>query len=137
MGNYIRNLIFMYRDNSGARVSQFGANWPNPATLYWDTRPQDVLEAYNWAGQVWERYGYANIAPGGGALALDSAGGFDTGVMPYDFIHDFGGFAGRENRDLWLPTLGSTRLELGGTWGVAGTLYVLTNDVSVAGNVFL
>jgi len=137
MGNYIRNLIFIYRDGSGVRQTQFGANWPNPATIYWDTRPQDVLEINNWAGQVYERYGYSNIAPAGGAIALDAAGGFDTGVMPYDFAHEFGGFVGRENRDLWLPTLGSTRLEIGGTWGVAGTLYVLTNDVSVAGNVFL
>ena len=137
MGNYIRNLIFMYRDASGVRVSQIAANWPNPATLYWDTRPQDVLEINNWMQQVYERYSYSTWSPGGTAIPFDAAGGLDTGIMPYDFAHEFNGQVGRENRDLWLPTLGSTRLELGGTWGTAGTLYVLTNDVSVAGDVFL
>lgn len=138
MGNYIRNLIFIYRDGSGVRsINQTSsANWPNPLTVYWDTRPQDLIEVNNWMRQVYERYGYSTIAPGGGAIALDAAGGLDQGVMPYDFCHEFKGQVGFENNDLWLPTLGSTRLEVGGTFGVAGTLYVLTNDVSIAGNVF-
>jgi hypothetical protein len=42
-----------------------------------------------------------------------------------------------ENRDLWLPTLGSTRLELQGSFGGAGVLTVLTNDVAIAGSVFI
>lgn len=137
LGNYLRNILVYFRDGSNARVSQLSANWPNPLTLYWDTRPQDVLEVNNWLGQIYERYGYSPIAPGGGAVAYDTANGLDTGVMSYDFCHEFDGSVGMELRDLWLPTLGSTRLELGGSFGVAGTLYVLTNDVSVAGNVFV
>lgn len=137
MGNYLRNLILIYRDVSNNRVSQFGANWPDPLTLYWDTRPQDVLAQEIFAQQIYERYTYRSFTDGGGAIALDTNGGYDTGVMPYDFAHELTGQVGRENRDLWLPTLGSTRLEFGGTWGVAGTLYVYTNDVSVAGDVFL
>lgn len=156
MGNYLRMLIFLFRDGSGVRP--VGANafvpgsttvqagpgatqyWPNPITLYWDTRPQDLIETYNLAQQIYERYGYGGQFGTIGATAapaLDSPGGLDSGVFPYDFAHEFKGQVGFELRDLWLPTLGSTRLEIGGTWGAAGTLYVLTNDVAVAGNVFL
>lgn len=136
MGNYIRNLILIYRDGSNNRLSQF-SQWPDPVTLYWDTRPQDTLPVELWAAQMYERYGYRSFTDGGGAVALDSNGGLDTGVCVYDFCHELTGQVGRENRDLWLPTLGSTRLEFGGTWGTAGTVYVYTNDVSVAGDVFL
>jgi hypothetical protein len=137
MGNYLRNLILIYRDNTGARVSQDSANWPSPMELRWDTRPQELLLAEVWKERVYERYGYSKIALGGGSIAFDTAGGLDTGLMPFDFAHEFSGQVGLENRDLWLPTLGSTRLEFFGTWGLTGTLYVLTNDVSVAGDVFL
>lgn len=135
MGNYIRNLIFVYRDGSSVRLAD--SQWPTPATLYWDTRPLDQIEINNWNQQMYERYGYGGVL-GATVPALDSPQGLDTGVKAYDFCHEFDGGVGKENRDLWLPTLGSTRFEIGGTnWGTTGTLYVLTNDVSVAGNVFL
>lgn len=138
MGNYIRNLIFVYRATSDGTRGTADANWPDPATLYWDTRPLDAsIYRQQWQHTIFERYGYTNVAPGGGAAGNNSADALDPGVYPYDFAHEFKGQVGFENRDLWLPTLGSTRLEIGGTWGVAGTLYVLTNDVSVAGNVWL
>lgn len=138
MGNYIRNLIFILRATSDGTRATGDTNWPDPATLYWDTRPLDA-SVYKgiWQAQIYERYGYTNVAPGGAAIANNAAGGLDAGVFPYDFAHEFKGQVGFENRDLWLPTLGSTRLEIGGSWGAAATLYVLTNDVSVAGNVFL
>lgn len=139
MGNFIRNLIFIYRAAGGTRAGAGAANWPNPLTVYWDTRPLDLIEQNNWLTQMYNRYGY--FPPGtplpGVTAAYDSPGCLDNSVFVYDFMSEFTGHAGFENRDLWLPTIGSTRFEVGGTWGVAGTLYVLTNDVSVAGNVFL
>lgn len=135
MGNFVRNLIFIFRTAAGSR-SGADASFPDPATLYWDTRPVDLIERNAWLQQIYERYGYGAVI-GSGATAAESPQGRDLGVFPYDFCHEFQGKVGNENRDLWLPTIGSTRLELGGTWGVAGTLYVLTNDVSIAGNVFL
>lgn len=140
MGNFLRNLIFVYRASGGTRAGAGLSNFPNPATLYWDTRPLDLIEQNNWQTQMYERYGY--YPPGvvifpGVTAAGDAAGCQDVSVFTYDFTSEFTGHAGFENRDLWLPTIGSTRLELGGTWGTAGTLYVLTNDISVAGNVFL
>lgn len=130
VGNYIRNLILLYRDATGARVLNSAANWPDPAQLFYDTRPIDTVTARLWRKTMYERYGY-------GAGTIELVAGLDDGVFSYDFAHEFDGRVGNELNDLWLPTLSSTRLELQGSFGVAGTLEVLTNDVSVAGNVFL
>lgn len=135
VGNYIRNIIFILR-RAGTSRANGNADMPDPVTLYLDTRPLDTLERNNWLHQMFERSSY------GGALgttipANDAPGGLDNGVFVYDFMHEFDGSLGHENRDLWLPTLGSTRLEIQGTFGNAGVLTVLTNDVAIAGNVFL
>lgn len=128
VGNYLRNLIFVARRTAGTRANG-QSDWPEPATLFLDTRPLDIVTKVQWLLQVYERYGYS--------AALEAANGGDNGVFPYDYMHEFDGVAGHENRDLWLPTLSSTRLELQGTFANANTLTVLTNDVAVAGNVFL
>lgn len=141
VGNYIRNLIFVLRSGSApSQRSNAQTLWPTQTTLYLDSRPIDVITDTLWLNQMWERSGL------GGAYAVttavngnDLAFGQDNGVRVYDFAHEFDGSYGRENRDLWLPTLGSTRLELQGVFGtlVSGTLTVLTNDVAIAGNVFM
>lgn len=143
MGNYLRNLIFVYRNAAGSRISTTqDANFPDPATIYYDTRPLDTVSRAQWLDQISNRYGYNQNALGGlltavtAPLAVDTPGGRDSSVWPYDFCHEFDGGVGFENRDLWLPTYSSTRFEIGGTWGVAGTLTVLTNDVTIAGNVW-
>lgn len=139
VGNYVRNLIFVLRRGGTSRANGH-ADMPDPATLYLDTRPLDVIERNNWLNQMYERTGFGGRAAGGaltGSVALDAAGGLDAGVFMYDFAHEFDNSLGRETRDLWLPTLGSSRLELQGSFAQAGTLTVLTNDVAVAGSVFL
>jgi hypothetical protein len=105
-------------------------------TLYLDTRPLDIVERNNWKNQMYERTGFGGSV-GATTPAADSAQGLDNGVFVYDFTNEFDGTLGRENRDLWLPTQGSTRLELQGSFANAGTLTVLTNDVAIAGTVFL
>lgn len=135
VGNYIRNLIFIYRGTSNLR-SNGDTNWPDPSTILLDTRPIDIVDRLLWSSQMFERGG------GGRSLtttapANDTAGGQDYGVWVYDFTHEFDGGYGRELNDLWLPTLGSTRLELQGTFGQTGTVTVLTNDVAIAGNVWV
>jgi hypothetical protein len=140
VGNYLRNLIFILRDN-GSRANG-EADWADPTTIYLDTRPLDIIENNNWKHQMYERTGYgaqyatasAQVAP-----AADLARSLDNGVRVYDFMHEFDGTLGMENRDLWLPTLGSTRLEVQGVFGTltSGTLTVLTNDVAIAGSVFM
>lgn len=135
VGNYVRNLIMVYRRTAGTRVNG-QADFPTQSTLYLDTRPLDIIEKNNWTHQMFERSGFGG-AVGATVPAYDSPQGLDNGVFVYDFTHEFDGTYGFENRDLWLPTLGSTRLELQGSFANAGTLTVLTNDVAIAGSVFI
>jgi hypothetical protein len=139
VGNYLRNLVMILR-RAGTSRANGDTDMPDPTTIYLDTRPLDVIERNNWKNQMFDRTGLGGRAAGGAltaALALDTAGGLDAGVFVYDFAHEFDASLGRETRDLWLPTLGSSRLEVQGTFANAGTLTVLTNDVAVAGSVFI
>jgi hypothetical protein len=135
VGNYLRDLIFILRRGGTSRANGH-LDMPDPTTLYLDTRPLDIVERNNWLHQMYERTGFGG-AVGATVPALDAPQGLDAGVFVYDFMHEFDGSLGRENRDLWLPTLGSTRLEVQGTFANAGTLTVLTNDVAIAGSVFI
>jgi hypothetical protein len=135
VGNYIRNLIMVYRRTGGTRA-QGHTDMADPTTIFLDTRPLDMIERNNWLNQMYERTGYGKTV-GGNTPGLDTPNGLDSGVFVYDFAHEFDGTIGQENRDLWLPTLGSTRLEIQGSFANAGVLTVLTNDVAIAGSVFI
>lgn len=135
VGNYLRNLIFVLR-RAGTSRANGHTDLPDPTSLYLDTRPQDVIERNNWLHQMYERTGHGGKV-GATTPANDSARGLDNGVFVYDFAHEFDGALGNENRDGWMPTLGSSRLEVQGSFGNAGTLTVLTNDVAIAGSVFI
>lgn len=135
VGNYLRNLIFVVRRGGTSRANGH-TDIADPTTLYLDTRPLDIIEPNNWRHQMYERTGFGG-AVGTAVPALDAPQGLDAGVYVYDFMHEFDGALGRETRDLWLPTLGSTRLEIQGSFANAGTLTVLTNDVAIAGPVFM
>lgn len=126
VGNYLRNLVFMWTESSARTES----DWPDDFKLWLDSTPVELnIAAQLWRDRIFDRYGYIGT--------LDAAGARDTGVFPYDFCHEFDGVVGHELRDAWLLTNTSSRLEIEGTFGNAGTLYVITNDITVAGNVFL
>ena len=56
------------------------------------------------------------------------------GVFVYDFTHDDDGHPGNEDRNLWLPTVQATRLEVQGSFGTNATnLEIITNDVAPVG----
>jgi hypothetical protein len=137
VGNYVRNLILQFRRAGTSRANgETDLQAVDPVYLYLDTRPLDIIEPNNWRQQQYDRSGFGGSV-GATTPAADSARGLDNGVRSYDFCHEFDGTLGHENRDLWLPTLGSTRLEIQGNFGNAGTLKVLTNDVAIAGSVFI
>lgn len=136
VGNYIRNLIFVMEGSGGRDDGETIWNNADPLYLYLDTRPLDIIEPNSWRQQMYDRSGYG-AKVGTEIPALDAPRGLDNGVRVYDFMHEFDGTYGHENRDLWLPTLGSTRLELQFNASASGTLKVLTNDVAIAGNVFI
>ncbi len=117
-GNLLRNIIFIFRNTTPARNT---TNSPDPMRLEWDNKILDNWLQTMWLDQMQERYGQAA----------------DTGVLVYDFIHDADGRPGNENRHLYIPTVQGTRFEYVGTFGVAGTLTILVNDVAPAGGVVL
>lgn len=128
VGNYLRDLVFVFRDSSGSRAN--GANnFPDPASISWDTR---LLKAY--PRDLWRNDMARKFALTAGN---EAANGLDNGVFVEDYIHEFTGRAGYELRDGWLPTSQSTRLEIAGTFASSGTLTVLTNDVSPNGEIFV
>lgn len=131
VGNYLRELILVVRRTASTRANG-DVDFPDPLTVYLDTRPIDIVERNNFKNQMYERSGY-----GRAGVANEAAAGLDNGVFVYDFAHEFSGLIGQENRDLYLETQDSTRLELQGTFGNAGTLTVLTNDVQASGPIFL
>jgi len=121
VGNFIRTLVMVVRDENGARE---GADAPtDPLRLTLDSfdlfnDEMDVLRAI-----MARQYGYA-------LNAITNADD-DEGVFVYSFSHDFDGHPGGELGDLWLPTSQSSRLEIvGSVVNAAGTLDVLTNDVN-------
>ena len=139
VGNYVRNIIFTLRRAAGTRANG-QSDFPDPSTLILDARPLDVVSKTLWLEQMYRRTGFGARAQGAAttaAVTADTAGALDNGVFVYDFTHEFDQSLGQENRDLWLPTLGSTRLELQGSFANAGVLTVLTNDVAIAGTVFV
>ena len=137
VGNYIRNLIFTLRRAGTSRANgESDLMAADPVYLYLDTRPLDIIEPNNWRNTMYQRSGYGATV-GTEVPAANAPRGLDNGVRVYDFMHEFDGTYGHENRDLWLPTLGSTRLEVQFNAANAGTLEVLTNDVAIAGSVFI
>lgn len=135
VGNYLRNVLLVLRRTGTSRVNG-QADFPDPMTLLIDARPVAIVERNNFAQIMAERSGFG-CAIGATIPAYDAPEGLDNGVFVWDYTHEFDGALGTENRDLWQPTLGSTRFELQGTFANAGTLTVLTNDVAIAGNVFM
>lgn len=129
MGNMLRNLIFIWRDATSRASADTAGSFPDPASLYWDTRLLRTYDRTVWQDAMQRKYDFTG--------ALEAARGLDKGVFVEDYCHEFDGHVGQELRDGWLPTLQSTRYEIAGTFGAAGTLTVLTNDVAPAGDVYV
>lgn len=117
VGNLIRTLVFVLRNATPVRST---ADFPDPFRIEWDGKivtnsARNLLRHY-----IREAYGFNP----------------DTGVFVLQFTDDLDYKPGNEMRDLYLPTTQASRLELVGSFGAAGTLTILTNDVSPAGDVF-
>lgn len=127
VGNYLRQVIFVLR-RSGSRANG-QSDWPAETRFVRDAFPARYYADPVWKTIMFERTGFRNT--------IETAGGLDNGVRFHDYMHEFNGLLGFENRDLWQPTRSSTRLEIQGNFANAGTLDVIYNDVAVADNVFL
>jgi hypothetical protein len=117
VGNLIRNLLFIFRNATPARIS---TAFPDPVRVEWDGK---IL--FNMGSLIWQHY-----------MRERNQLTADTGVFAYQATFDLDYKPGNEMRDQYIPTTQATRLELVGSFGVAGTLTVLTNDVAPAGDVY-
>ena len=124
VGNFIRTLLFVFRDSTAARE---GATWPDPLQIHMDGRIIFNDNPVVYRGITAEKYGYNLTAV---ATAND-----DEGVAAFSFSHDFDGKPGAELKDLYLPTVQSTRLEFVGSIAEVGSLDILTNDISPVGHL--
>lgn len=127
-GNYLRQIIFVLR-RAGTSRANAQTDWPTETRFLRDAFPARYYADEVWQTIMWERTGYDQT--------IETKNGLDNGIRFHDYMHEFDGLLGRENRDLWQPTRGSTRLELAGSFANAGTLDVIYNDVAIAANVFL
>lgn len=142
LGNYIRLLIPIMRNSSGARIVTNG--WADPLQIVLDEDVKDNISQADYSRRLWEVYGYGGILPGTattlgtastGAIALDSSGGLDTGVWPIQYFNDTRDPA--ENVNFYLPTIESEDYLLRGSWGSAvSKLVTLVCEVLPQGSIF-
>lgn len=109
VGSLLRNLIFVCRNATPVRADNV---FPDPIIVNWDGRQLvNEPQAYRIADN------------------FQKLGKRITGVFVLPFCASVLGKAGDESPNLWLPTQQSTRLELNGNLGAAGSIQVIVNDV--------
>lgn len=118
VGNLIRNLVFIYRDDTAVRIRRDDELPQDSIRINYDARAIEDRSIRGWRQVMFEHFGFA--AP--------------SGVIVYDKTHDGEGHSGNEARNQYLPTKDGTRVEFIGTWtGSGGVLNILTNDVAPSG----
>lgn len=136
LGNYVRELIFITKNSSSVRQSAANG-WSDPMQIVLDEDVKDNVPLWLWQQDIGEIWGYGNGGFGGTGAGLDTAGGQDTGVFPYQYCAD------RDNpwiEDVakYLPTIESEDYLLRGqSWGSSvGKLVVLKCEVLPRGDIF-
>lgn len=133
VGLYIRMLICTLLLSTGLRDTT-DSDWADPVQLFLDGfELQNVSQNFLWN----EMYALYNLTPNG-ATAAGGAGLRDVGVYVFQFVDDDSSVLGNEERNRYLATLQSSRLEIRGSFaGSAAQLSVLTNDIAPQGNIFV
>lgn len=116
-GYLLRELIFIVRDNAGARSSTV------LGSTDWNVKIDNVdvfLGSDALLRQItWERNRYT------------SGSSLPAGVYGLTWAFDWDGLNGGESRDQYVPTQPGSIMELRTTAAAAGSVTILTNDVSV------
>jgi len=148
LGNYVRELIFISKDTNGVRIAtalpSFATNnpvqtgWSDPVQIVLDEDVKDNIPAWLWLRDIWEIWGFGGLT--GGATtspAVDTAGGIDDGVWPYQYCCD------RDNPNVedvakYLPTIESEDYLLRGqSFGTSvSKMVILKGEVLPRGDIF-
>lgn len=113
VGNYIRALVLIGRDNTGARSDSV---IPEPFQFTWDGN-----NIHNVSQRYLQDYFRSKVS---GPFTRP------TGVFVLPFNHATTGRMGNEDPVLWLPTMDSSRIEVTGTAAAAGSVQMLVNEVA-------
>jgi hypothetical protein len=136
LGNYVRELIFLSKNSSGARIDTNG--WSDPQQIVLDEDVKDNLPQALWEQDIWEVWGYGGSVPNGAVIGrADVAGGQSIGVWPYQYcVNERDNSV--EDVALYLPTIESEDYILRGqSWGSAVyKLTVLKCEVLPRGDIF-
>lgn len=142
LGNYLRLLIPIMKNSSNARIVTNG--WADPVQIVLDEDVKDNISQADYSRRIWEIWGYGGIQTGtaatGGtasiaAVAIDTPGGQDTGVWPYEYYRDE--LNHNENANWYLPTIESEDYLFRGSWGSAvSKMVVLVCEVLPQGDIF-
>lgn len=129
VGLYIRMLIVTLRVVAGTRSPD--SDWADPVQLFLDGfELTNVSQNFLWN----EQYSLYNTSPN----TPDTANNRDTSVYVFQFVDDDSAVLGNEERNRYVPTLQSSRLEIRGSFGAtASQLSVMTNDIAPAGDIFV
>jgi hypothetical protein len=132
-GLFIRELICTLNLSTGLRDTT-DTDWADPVQLFLDGfELVNVSQNFLWT----ELHSLYNLTPNG-AAAGGAAGTRDVGVYVFQFVDDDSAVLGNEERNRYLPTLQSSRLEIRGAFaGSAAQLSVLTNDIAPQGDIFV
>ena len=144
LGNYIREFIFVARNSSAVRTDT--TFWPDPLQIVLDEDVKDNISHAQWLRDIYEIWGYGGGMPVTALQAAtadyahtiyDTPGGYDLGVWPKSYAHEFTGQFGHETGDLYLPTIESEDYLLRGSWGASAyKLVCLTCEVLPQGDIF-
>lgn len=133
VGLFLRELICTLNLSTGLRDTT-DTDWADPIQLFLDGYELvNVSQNFLWT----EMHTLWNLTPNG-ATATGAAGTRDIGVYVFQFVDDDSSILGNEERNRYLPTLQSSRLEIRGSFaGAAAQLSVLTNDIAPQGDIFV
>lgn len=120
VGNYIRAHILVFRAADGTRATAESTMIPTVIEFDWDTEQRYIMDTALARNLSWQVTGFD--AP--------------NGVVPFVNADDALGLNLADYGDHYLPTTGSTKLQLKFTAGAAGTLDVITIDVEPVGDFY-
>lgn len=114
VGNLIRYLLVIARDNTGARSD---GCFPDPLRFQWDARYlRNIPQAYITSVLMREK--------------IPDLVARDTGVFLLPNNTSNRNTLGDDDPTLWYPTVQASRMQLDGNVATAGTMKIITNDVA-------
>lgn len=135
LGNYLRMLVPILRRASSTRANG-DSDWPDPIQIVLDEDVKDNIWKDTFVRDIYEKYGYGQAGATADAFTVSGGVGRWNGVFPITYNHEFVGQVGHETGDLYLPTIESEDYILRGSYGNAGVITMLVNEVLPQGNIF-